>query len=43
MSGRDVPPQAKETAGSAVHYAYGTLLGGVYGAAAVRRGVRAML
>jgi len=30
----EIPPEKKKTAGSLVHYAYGTLLGGLYGMAA---------
>jgi putative membrane protein len=31
---REIPPEKKKTAGSLVHYAYGTLVGGLYGMAA---------
>jgi len=31
---REIPPQKKKAAGSLVHYAFGTIVGGVYGMAA---------
>jgi len=33
-AGRDLAPERREAAGSLVHYAYGTLIGAAYGAAA---------